>query len=127
MRLSPWIRNLGFAGFAFFLLNIEIADYYSTGSSLTFRFGSSFSQDLTYSLAWGLFALFLLMLGILRKRKGLRIGALSVLTLTVGKVFLHDLWEIGSLYRVGSLVGLALALLVMSFLTQRFVLRREDP
>jgi uncharacterized membrane protein len=46
-----------------------------------------------------------------------------VLLLAIGKVFLHDLWHLGSLYRVGSMVGLAVALLVVSFLTQRFALR----
>ena len=50
----------------------------------------------------------------------------AVLVLTVGKVFLHDLWELGSLYRVGSIVGLAVALLGVSFLTQRFVLPKEE-
>jgi uncharacterized membrane protein len=45
--------------------------------------------------------------------------------LTIGKVFLHDLWHLGALYRVGSMVGLAMALLLVSFLTQRFILRGD--
>ncbi len=61
------------------------------------------------------------------KRRATRIGALTVLVLTVGKVFLHDLWKLGSLYRVGSIVGLAIALLGVSFLTQRFILPKEQP
>jgi uncharacterized membrane protein len=40
-------------------------------------------------------------------------------------VFLHDLWHLGALYRVGSMVGLAMALLAVSFLTQRFILRGD--
>jgi len=54
------------------------------------------------------------------------VAILTMLVLTVGKVFLHDLWELGSLYRVGSIVGLAVALLGVSFLTQRFVLPKEE-
>jgi uncharacterized membrane protein len=54
-----------------------------------------------------------------------RLSALAVLLLTIGKVFLHDLWHLGALYRVGSMVGLAMALLAVSFLTQRFVLRGD--
>ncbi len=49
-----------------------------------------------------------------------------VLLLTIGKVFLHDLWDLGSLYRVGSIVGLGVALLAVSFLTQRYVFSREE-
>jgi uncharacterized membrane protein len=54
-----------------------------------------------------------------------RMSALLVFLLAIGKVFLHDLWHLGSLYRVGSMVGLAAALLAVSFLTQRFILRGE--
>jgi uncharacterized membrane protein len=124
-RLRP-LLGIAAAVLLFVLLNVEIADAYSTGSALTFQFaGGGLEQDMTYSLAWGVFALAMLILGIVRKRMPIRIGALGVLTLTIGKVFLHDLWELGSLYRVGSMVGLAMALLAVSFLTQRFVLRRE--
>ena len=58
---------------------------------------------------------------------GLRIGALLVLILTMGKVFFHDLWELGSLYRVASIIGMAVPLLLFSFLSQRFILRKEAP
>jgi uncharacterized membrane protein len=81
---------------------------------------------MTYSLAWGLFALVVLLLGITRKSKATRAAALVVLLLTIGKVFLHDLWDLGSLYRVGSIVGLGVALLAVSFLTQRYVFSREE-
>jgi uncharacterized membrane protein len=110
----------------FVLVNIEVADYFSVGSTVTFRLtGGGLAQDMTYSLVWGLFALTLLILGIYLREKALRIGALLVLVGTVAKVFLHDLWQLGELYRVGSILGLAFALLVVSYLTQRFVLRGE--
>ena len=110
----------------FVLVNIEVADYFSVGSIVTFRLtGGGLAQDMTYSLVWGLFALTLLVLGIYLREKALRIGALLVLVGTVAKVFLHDLWQLGELYRVGSILGLAFALLVVSYLTQRFILRGE--
>ena len=117
-----------FAGIlVFVLLNVEIADFYSTGERLRFRpAGGGLAQDMTYSLAWGIFALGLLALGISRKSKPTRAAALVVLMLTVGKVFLHDLWDLGALYRVGSIVGLAVALLAVSFLTQRYVFSRAE-
>jgi uncharacterized membrane protein len=56
----------------------------------------------------------------------LRWLSLGLLVLTLGKVFLHDLGELKDLYRVGSLVGLALSLIVVSLIYQRFVFR-SDP
>jgi hypothetical protein len=39
---------------------------------------------------------------------------------TLLKLFLADLWQLGGLYRVGSLIGLAIVLMVVSFAYQRF-------
>ena len=112
----------------FILLNVEIADFYSTGAQLRFRLsGGGLGEDVTYSLAWGVFGMALLALGITRASRPMRAASLGVLLLTIGKVFLHDLWDLGALYRVGSILGLAVALLAVSFLTQRFVLAREKP
>ena len=124
----PWLLR-GAAGVLFFVLvNVEIADFYSTGEALRFRLsGGGLGEDMTYSLAWGVFAIVLLALGITKSSRATRAAALLVLLLTIGKVFLHDLWDLGALYRVGSILGLAVALLAVSFLTQRFVFARERP
>jgi uncharacterized membrane protein len=45
------------------------------------------------------------------------------LSVTVGKCFLHDLWKLGGLYRVGSFVGLAVCLTLVALLLQKFVLQ----
>jgi uncharacterized membrane protein len=141
LAAARWMRGGGFAErhrlpaifstaagiLAFMLVNVEIADFYSKGPTLVFRLsGGGLAEDVTYSLAWGVFALVLLALGITRSSKPMRAAALVVLLLTIGKVFLHDLWDLGALYRVGSIVGLAVALLAVSFLTQRFVFSREE-
>jgi uncharacterized membrane protein len=117
----------GAAGILIFMLvNIEIADVYSSSEVLAVRLtGGGLAQDMTYSLAWGIYALVILVLGIRKNSKPTRAAALVVLLLTIGKVFLHDLWDLGALYRVGSIVGLAIALLAVSYLTQRFVFARE--
>ncbi|WP_394841735.1 DUF2339 domain-containing protein [Pendulispora brunnea] len=108
----------------FVLLNVEIADFHSTGTTVSFHLSQGgFRQDMTYSLGWGLFALGLLAVGIARDSRALRIGSLIVSSLTAAKVTLHDLWALGSLYRVASFVGLAFALLAVSFFMQRYVLR----
>jgi uncharacterized membrane protein len=111
----------------FVLLNIEIADFYSTGSTVTFQFsGGGFEQDMTYTLAWGVFSLALFGLGMWMRSKPARIWAIVLVCITVAKGALHDVWSLGSLYRVGAIVGLAVTLLAVSYLTQRFVLRADD-
>ncbi|HBL18238.1 MAG TPA: hypothetical protein DD417_16160 [Elusimicrobia bacterium] len=106
---------------AFLLMNIEIADFFSKGPAITFDFSGSFSQDMTYSLAWALFSIALVGFGIARSSQGARYGGLALLVATIGKVFLHDLWRLGQLYRVASIVGLAVVLILVSFVYQRFL------
>jgi len=111
----------------FLLLNIEIADFYSSGRTLTFEFSRNLAQDMTYSLAWGLFGLIVLILGIKWGSQGARRASLGLLILTILKLFLHDLWRLGQLYRVGAFIGLALVLMFTSFLYQKYVSPKTEP
>ncbi len=116
----PILAGLGTV-LAFLLLNIEIADYFSApGSTLTFQFSGNFARDMTYSIAWALFALALLVAGILRKTPAARYSAIGLLSVTLLKLFLHDLARIGQLYRVGALIGVAVIAMLASFAYQRF-------
>jgi uncharacterized membrane protein len=109
----------------FFLLNLEIADYYSKGTRLAFNFlSATLAQDLTYTIGWAVFALAMLIAGIWFQARAARIAALSLLVVTILKCFLHDLGRLGGLYRVGSLLGLAISLVLVGLLLQKFVLRR---
>jgi uncharacterized membrane protein len=127
----PWLRrfeaalNAGGAILLFLLLNIEIADYYSTGDSITFDFDAGLAQDLTYTLGWVVYAVAMLVVGIVKRNHAARIAALGLLVVAILKCFLHDLMRLGGLYRVASLVGLALALAFVAVLLQKFVLRKE--
>jgi uncharacterized membrane protein len=108
---------------AFLLLNIEIADYFTTqGShSLTFEFSGNFTRDMTYSIAWSLFGLTLLIFGIAKKLPVVRYSSLALIGVTLVKLFFHDLGQLGQLQRIGAFVGVAVVLLVASFLYQKFV------
>lgn len=119
-RIPGLLKGLG-AVLAFLLLNIEIADFFSKGSTITFQFSANLAQDMTYSLGWALFAFTLLLIGIGQKNQGARFGSLILLTVTILKVFLHDLWRLGQLYRVASIIGLAAVLILVSFLYQRYL------
>ncbi len=112
----------------FLLLNIEIADYYSTGSTITFNFSAALSQDLTYTLGWALFAVSLLAAGIVIRNQPARIAALALLVVTIFKCFVHDLARLSGLYRVASFVGLAICLALVALVLQKFVFsaRKEE-
>ncbi len=104
---------------AFFLVNIEIANFYSAGTRLRFEFGRSLGQDLTYSLVWGGFGLMLLMVGLICHSRTARLASLALISTTTLKLFFYDLWSLGQLYRVGALLGLAVILVLVSILYQR--------
>lgn len=80
------------------------------------------ARDLTLSAAWVVYALALLGLGMRLGSTALRWLSLLLLLATSGKVFLYDLGQLRDLYRVASLAGLAVSLILVSIVYQRFVL-----
>jgi hypothetical protein len=106
----------------FLLLNIEIADFYSTGATITFNFTAALAQDLTYTLGWAFFAVALLAAGIMLRSQPARIAALALLVITILKCFIHDLARLGGLYLVASCFGLAICLALVALVLQKYVL-----
>jgi len=106
---------------AFYLVNIEIADYFAEGATLTFQFSGNFARDMTYSIAWAVFAFLILIVGIRKNLKGPRYAAIGLIGVTLLKLFFHDLGSLNQLYRVGALVVVAVVLILASYLYQRFV------
>jgi hypothetical protein len=104
----------------FLLLNIEIADYFSADAVITFNLKGSLAQDLAYTLGWGVFGFGLLLVGLAKTNVSGRWAGLALLGVTVGKLFLHDVWRLPLLYRSAAFAGLALLLIAGSFFFQRF-------
>jgi uncharacterized membrane protein len=75
----------------------------------------------TYSAAWLVLGVVLLLAGTLQKDKMIRSASLVVMLMTVGKVFLYDASELTGLYRVFSFLGLGLSLIALSWFYTRFV------
>lgn len=115
-----WLYTLGTI-LAFLLVNIEIADYFAEGPTLTFQFSGNFARDMTYSMAWALFALGLLIIGIWKRIAPVRYAAMGLMVVTLLKLFFHDLSQLGQLYRIGAFMVVAVILILASFLYQRFV------
>jgi hypothetical protein len=123
----PRLLTAAGAVLLFLLLNIEIADVFSTGAALTFNLNhGTLAEDLSYTMGWALFALCILVAGIVSRSRMTRVAAILLLTVTVLKAFLHDLARLEGLYRVGAFVGLALSLALVAVILQKFALRRSE-
>jgi uncharacterized membrane protein len=130
-NVPPLLWGLGTL-LLFLLVNIEIADFFSQpgASALTFQFSGDFARDMTYSIAWALFALLLLVIGIARRLAPVRYASIGLLAVTLLKLFLHDLSELDQLYRIAAFIVVALIAMLASFLYQRFfgtLLSSEQP
>jgi uncharacterized membrane protein len=112
---------------SFLIVNIEIADYFSTpgAATLTFQFSGNFARDMSYSIAWALFALLLLIVGMRKHAAPVRYASLGLLSFTVVKLFLHDLSQLDQLYRISAFVVVAVIAILASFLYQRFLATAE--
>jgi len=110
---------------AFLLMNIEIADLFSPGVAIKFQFTGDLARGMTYSLAWALFALCMLIAGIRKKLKPVRIAAICLIGITLVKLFFFDLNHLDQLYRIGAFVGVAIVLIAASALYQKWVVRRD--
>jgi len=126
---APSLFNTLAVVLLFFLLNIEIADYFTTpgARALTFRFSGDFGRDMTYTIAWALFALGLLAAGIWKRTRPARYAAIALLSVALFKLFLHDLARLEALYRIGALFGVAVIAILASFAYQRFLPSNEKP
>lgn len=111
----------------FVALNLEVQDLFNEGAAFEVDTARLPLRDFLTSCAWALYAFALLVAGLRSSGGALRKASLVFLLAAVAKVFLHDLGTLSGLYRVGSLVGLALALFAVSLCYQRFVFRRPTP
>ena len=119
--------SLGLASLVgvFVWLNLQVLLHFETDSFIDLDLQPLQRRDLAMSVTWIGYALLLLALGMARHFAGLRQASLVVLLITLTKVFLRDLGELTGLYQVGSVAGLALSLLLVSLLYQRFVFPRK--
>lgn len=120
---APPLLNTLAAVLGFVLLNLEIADYFTApgARALVFQFSGDFARDMTYTIAWALYALGLLAAGLWRGLPLARHAGIGLLSVALLKLFLHDLARLEALYRVGALFGVAVIAIAASFAYQRFL------
>ncbi len=80
--------------------------------------------QLLLSALWSVVGVAVLIVGLRRDVRSLRLGALGLLGVTIAKVFFYDLSTLTSIYRVVSFVGLGLLLLGAAYAWQRL---RPEP
>ncbi|QKX03452.1 DUF2339 domain-containing protein [Aquimarina sp. TRL1] len=78
------------------------------------------SYKLGLSILWGIYSLFLITLGIWKKKKHLRIGAIVLFGITLIKLFLYDISHLGTIAKTIVFVSLGILLLIISFLYNKY-------
>lgn len=127
-NVQPILNGLGTI-LAFLLVNIEIADFFTPAGApvVTLQFSGNLARDMSYSIAWAVFALAMLIMGIRMRQAPVRFAGMGLLLLTLLKLFLHDLSNLGQFYRIGALIIVAVIALLSAFLYQRFLAIDSTP
>ncbi len=82
--------------------------------------GSTQSNKLGLSILWGVYSLQLIVLGIWKKKKYLRLGAIVLFGVTLIKLFLYDISHLNTISKTIVFVSLGLLLLIISFLYNKY-------
>ncbi len=104
----------------FVLVNVEIADAFASGPVLSWEFSGSLARDLSYTVAWAVFAFGLLALGLRLGLRAVRYAGLALMGITLAKLLLHDTARLEQLYRIAAFTAVAVLSMVASYLYQRF-------
>lgn len=117
--MNPLNRNLKFlAEFVFyvtvlFFLSNELITWLDlAGNKGVFKLG--------LSILWGAYSLFLIYLGIYKRKKHLRIGAIVLFAITLLKLFLYDISHLNTISKTIVFISLGVLLLIISFLYNKF-------
>ena len=81
---------------------------------------SAQSYKLGLSILWGMYSLLLIILGIWKKKKHLRIGAIALFAVTLIKLFFYDISHLETVAKTIVLVSLGVLLLIISFLYNKY-------
>jgi uncharacterized membrane protein len=100
--------------FTLWVLSFEVWD------SLGTQGASSSAQNLSLTAVWAFYAIVLLVIGIVKRWRLVRLWALGLLIVPIVKVFIYDVWALETIYRIVAFVGLGLLLLISAYIYQRY-------
>jgi uncharacterized membrane protein len=110
-------RMAGFATFVF--INLQIRHWWNGSYDVYAEVTNP--ELLTYSAVWLIIAVVILINGLRSTAKDWYPTGMALLAIVIAKIFVIDMADLTGLLRVASFLGLGLALLVLSYLHQRFV------
>ena len=120
-----WVA--GFLGAANVLtVALLTADIYSFWEVRGEQFTASFKREVSTSVMWAAYGMTLVGLGFSRRSAVLRYLGLSLLGLTVAKLFTIDLVALDGIYRIVGFIVMGLVLLAASFLYHRSIRRSSS-
>lgn len=114
------------------LLSTEIANYFDSRSYLGYAnqiiptnqaWNLEEAKQLTLSAVWAVYSIFLVAVGIIEKYQPVRLFAMVLFGVTILKVFLYDLSNLDTIFRILSFVILGVILILVSFLYQKYKTR----
>ena len=109
---------------AFAALSLEIRFLFADGPDLSAGVIGP-AESYTYSAAWLIFGLVLLLVGLVFDLKAARIASALLILLTVLKVFLLDMANLEGVWRALSFMGLGVVLIGIGLLYQRLLFGRD--
>jgi uncharacterized membrane protein len=86
------------------------------------------THNIVYPVLWGVTAFALMVAGMKKKIRTLRIISLSLFVLIIAKLYLYDIWQMSQTGRIIALIILGLIFLLVSFLYQKLkiLLKKEE-
>ena len=105
----------------FMAINLDIENYFASYNGQWWK-----AELATYSIAWILFAVAVIVWGFITKSLFYRVLGLLAFVPILLKVFLFDLSQLDQLARILATFALGLALMGVSFLYQRIAIRVLD-
>ena len=109
--------------FSLWIVSFEVWNSFGSAlitSDLSAREGLRNAQNLSLTAVWAIYAVIGLVVGIVKRWRYVRLGALGLLVVPIVKVFVYDVFKLAMGYRIGAFVGLGILLLVSAFLYQRY-------
>ena len=105
-------------------LTLEASDYFYRQMSLSMDSRSIYHQLLvargfTYSAIWLVYGAALMAIGLWKRSAFVRWQSLLLIAVTIAKVFLYDVSQLGGSYRIVSFIALGAVLLAISYIYQR--------
>ena len=117
------IFKLGFDfilfGSILWIASSELIHWMDIGSSAK-------SYKIELSIFWGIYSLILVILGIWKRKKHLRVGGIVLFGLTLLKLFMYDLAHLNTISKTIVLVSLGVLLLIISFLYNKYTLKISE-